>query len=468
MKDNKYFLAIDIGASSGRHILGYLGDNNKIHLEEIYRFSNGITEKNNYFCWNLNYLFSEIINGLKKCKEINKIPSYVGIDTWAVDFVLLDENEKIIGDCISYRDNRTKGIPEKVFLKITERELYERTGIQKLEFNTIYQLYSIKVNNPEILEKSKNLLLIPDYFNFLLTGKKCTEYTNATTTQLFNINSLNWDLELLDLLGLPKNIFTDVKMSGTSLGNLKKDIVNEIGFDVEVLMATSHDTASAVLSIPSIDNKMLYLSSGTWSLLGTELNKPLCNEESRKKNFTNEGGMYYNYRFLKNIMGLWILQNIKKELKNKYSFPELANLAKNYKGDIKIIDVNDNGFLSPLSMINSIENYCVKHFSYKPSSLEEILSIIYNSLAKSYGDSIKELETILNYKFNTLHIVGGGCQDEYLNQLTAEKTGYKILAGPIEATATGNILSQMLGKNIFKTIEEARKTVYNSFIIKQY
>lgn len=468
MENIKYFLAVDIGASSGRHILGYIDKNNKLQIEEIYRFNNGVKKKNNHLCWEINQLFNEIVNGLKKCKELNKIPSYLGIDTWAVDFVLLDEKDNIIGDSISYRDSRTENIPEKVFTKISEKELYKRTGIQKLNFNTIYQLYSIKENDRESLKKAKSFLMIPDYFNFLLTGKKAIEYTNATTTQLFNINSLNWDKELLNILDIPESIFSPTQMAGTSLGKLKKEIVEEIGFDLEVMLTTSHDTASAVLAIPSTEDKILYLSSGTWSLLGSELKVPECSEESRKMNFTNEGGMNYNYRYLKNIMGLWILQNIRKELDCKYSFPQLAEMAKNYKGKISIIDINDNSFLAPISMIKAIEDYCINKFSYKPNSIEEVLSIVYHSLAKSYANSIKELENILKEKFETLHIVGGGCQDEYLNILTAKETGCKVLAGPIEATAIGNIAAQMIGKNVFSSIKEARKTIYNSFKIKKY
>lgn len=468
MKDIKYFLAIDIGASSGRHILGYIDSNNKLQLEEIYRFNNGVKTCDDHLCWDIKQLFREILNGLKKCKEINKIPLFLGIDTWAIDFVLLDKEDNIIGNSVSYRDSRTEKIPEKVFSKIGEEELYKRTGIQKLNFNTIYQLYAIKESDPENLKKAETFLMIPDYFNFLLTGKKVVEYTNATTTQLFNINSLNWDKEILKALDIPEKIFTPVQMAGTPLGKLKKEIVEEIGFDLEVILTASHDTASAVLAIPSIEEKILYLSSGTWSLLGSELKTPVCTEESRKMNFTNEGGVNYNYRYLKNIMGLWILQNIRKELNNKYSFPELAEMAKSYKSEVKIIDINDNCFLAPVSMIEAVEDYCINKYSYRPGSIEEILKIVYYSLAKSYADTIKGLENILGEKFSILHIVGGGCQDEYLNTLTAEVTGCSVLAGPIEATAIGNITAQMLGKNVFSSIKEARKIIYDSFIIKKY
>lgn len=468
MENIKYFLAIDIGASSGRHILGYIDSNSKLQLEEIYRFNNGVKNYDNHLCWDIKQLFTEILNGLKKCKEINKIPSFLGIDTWAVDFILLDKEDNVIGNSVSYRDNRTEKIPEKVFSKISEEELYKRTGIQKLNFNTIYQLYAVKENEPENLKKAETFLMIPDYFNFLLTGKKVIEYTNATTTQLFNLNSLDWDKEILKILDIPEKIFTSVQMAGTSLGKLKKEIVEEIGFDLEVILTASHDTASAVLAIPSTEEKIIYLSSGTWSLLGSELKIPICSEESRKLNFTNEGGVNYNYRYLKNIMGLWILQNIKKELNNKYSFPELAEMAKSYKEKVKIIDINDNCFLAPISMIKAVEGYCINKFSYKPGSIEEILKIVYYSLAKSYADAIKGLENILEEKFTTLHIVGGGCQDEYLNALTAETTGCSVFAGPIEATAIGNITAQMLGKKVFHSIKEARKTIYDSFTIKKY
>lgn len=466
MNQNRYFLAIDIGASSGRHILGYIKDK-KLQLEEIYRFKNGVYNNNNQLCWNLDSLFKEILNGLKKCKEMNKIPSTLAIDTWGVDFVLLDNNDKILGDTVSYRDNRTANIPEEIFKFISKEEIYKRTGIQNLVFNTINQLYSIKKTS-NLFEKANTFLMIPDYFNFLLTGKKVNEYTNASTTQLLNLETSYWDFELLEKLGIPKNIFQPIVEAGTSLGFLKDDIVKEIGFDLEVITAPSHDTASAVLAVPSIEDNFLYLSSGTWSLLGTESINYNSSLESLKANFTNEGGYSKNYRYLKNIMGLWIMQNIKKELEDKYTFPELSEMAKNFQGKKYLIDVNDNNFLAPNSMIEAIKNYCQNKFNYNPESIEEVVSIVYNSLAKSYTQTIQEIEKLTSQKFSSLYIIGGGCQDNYLNYLATQESGLEVFAGPIEATAIGNLGCQMLNKKYFNSIKEFRNFIFNSFDIKKF
>lgn len=466
MSQNRYFLAIDIGASSGRHILGYIKDK-KLQLEEIYRFKNGAYNNNNQLCWNLDSLFKEILNGLKKCKEMSKIPSTLAIDTWGVDFVLLDNNDKILGDTVSYRDNRTANIPEEIFKIISKEEIYKRTGIQNLVFNTINQLYSIKKTS-NLFEKANTFLMIPDYFNFLLTGKKVNEYTNASTTQLLNLETSYWDFELLEKLGIPKNIFQPIVEAGTSLGFLKDEIVKEIGFDLEVITAPSHDTASAVLAVPSIEDNFLYLSSGTWSLLGTESINYNSSLESLKANFTNEGGYSKNYRYLKNIMGLWIMQNIKKELEDKYTFPELSEMAKNFQGKKYLIDVNDNNFLAPNSMIEAIKNYCQNKFNYNPESIEEVVSIVYNSLAKSYTQTIQKIEKLTSQQFSSLYIIGGGCQDNYLNYLAAQESGLEVFAGPIEATAIGNLGCQMLNKKYFNSVKEFRNFIFNSFDIKKF
>lgn len=466
MEQNRYFLAIDIGASSGRHILGYI-KNQKLQLEEIYRFKNEVHAQNNQLCWDLKKLFNEILNGLKKCKEINKFPSTLAIDTWGVDFVLLDKEDKILGETVSYRDSRTNGIPEEIFKIISKENVYQRTGIQNLVFNSINQLYSIRKTS-NILNEASAFLMIPDYFNFLLTGKKVNEYTNASTTQLLNLEISNWDFELLDKLDIPKNIFQPIVPAGTSLGFLKKEIIEEIGFDLEVITAPSHDTASAVLAVPCSEDNFLYLSSGTWSLLGTESKKYNSSLESLKSNFTNEAGYNKTYRYLKNIMGLWIIQNVKKELEDKYSFSELSQMANDFCGEKYIIDVNDNEFLAPTSMIEAIKDYCKNNFNHIPNSIEEIVAIVYNSLTLSYANTIKEIEKLTSQKFNTLYIIGGGCQDNYLNYLTSKKSGIKVFAGPIEATAIGNLGSQLLNKKYFSSVKEFRSFVLNSFDIKKY
>ena len=466
MKQIKYYLAIDIGASSGRHILGWL-ENGKIRIEEIYRFENGLIEKNGHLCWNIDRLFSEIINGLKKCKELNRIPTSIGIDTWGVDFVLLDKNQQLLGDSVAYRDNRTEGMDTKIYNIISEKELYNRNGIQKLIFNTIYQLFALKETQPERLSQAEHFLMVPEYLNFLLTGKIKNEYTNATTTQLVNAETQDWDYELLEKLSIPIKIFGKLHMPKTSVGNFKQNIIDEVGFDCEVVLPATHDTGSAVLAVPTNDDNSIYLSSGTWSLMGIERLIPDCTEISRQHNFTNEGGYHYRYRYLKNIMGMWMMQNVRKEFHHKYSFTELFTLADIAKYFPSIIDVNDESFLAPKSMIQAVKNYCIKTNQEIPQTEGEFLYCIYNSLAKCYADIVKEIEEVTNKTYSKIHIIGGGCQDIFLNRLTAKYTGKDVFAGPIEATAIGNIICQMLKAKDFQDLIEARETIAKSFDVRK-
>ena len=305
--------------------------------------------------------------------------------------------------------------------------------------------------------------MIPDYFNFLLTGNKFNEHTNASTTQILNIEKSNWDYDILKVLGIPNNIFQDIIEPATHIGFLKKEIKDEIGFDLEVISAPSHDTASAVLAVPSVTDNFLYLSSGTWSLLGSELKEYNNSIESFKLNFTNEYGYDNTYRYLKNIMGSWIIQNIKNELNNEYSFSMLSSMAEKTETEI-IIDVNDNAFLSPTSMIEAIKEYCISNYNYQIKNINETISIVYNSLAESYSSTITDIKNILNKEIDTLFIIGGGSKDNYLNLLTEKKSKMKVFAGPSEATAIGNIICQMLKNNIFASVKDARKCIFNTFI----
>jgi rhamnulokinase len=462
-----YYLAVDIGASSGRHILSWLEDG-KIHLEEIYRFENGMKEQNGHLCWDLDHLFEEIVNGLAICKTIGKIPVSMGIDTWAVDFVLLDHEGRRLGDAVGYRDHRTDGIDRDVYQIIGQDELYARTGIQKQIFNTIYQLMAVKKQTPELLEQAETLLLIPDYFNYRLTGRKMTEYTNATTTQLVNPDTKAWDLELIRKLGYKESIFTPVTMAGTAVGGLKQEIQDRIGFDLEVLQTATHDTASAVLSVPAREKDFLYISSGTWSLMGVEQQEANCSEAARLANLTNEGGYEYRYRFLKNIMGLWMIQSVRHELQDRYSFAELCRMAEACVDFPSRVDVNDERFLSPASMTEQIQAYCRDTDQKIPGTPGELSTVIYQSLAESYGSTVSEIEQITGKTYGSIHIVGGGANADYLNQLTADATGKTIYAGPTEATAIGNLTVQMLKDGVFADVWEARKTIYESFEIKKF
>ena len=463
----EYHLAIDIGASSGRHILGFIEDG-KLKLEEIYRFSNGIKRVNDEYCWDLKNLFLEIKNGIKKCKEIGKIPKSIGIDTWAVDFVLLDENEDILGNTVAYRDDRTEGIMEEVFKIIPKDMLYLYTGIQFQRFNTIYQLMAIKKKNPENLKKAKTFLMIPDYFNFLLTGKKVNEYTNATSTQLVNSFDKTWDDNILNSLEINKEMFQEIKLPKTNLGNLRSELVEEFGFNMEVILPATHDTGSAFISSVCNDEDSVYLSSGTWSLMGVENRFPICVPQSMNYNFTNEGGIDYKFRFLKNIMGLWIIQEVKRVYKDKYSFQELVIKAKEVECFKSIIDVNQDRFLNPENMITEIQDYCKETNQDIPKTPGEVAYCVFNSLGISYRESIKELEEIFEKKYERINVFGGGCQNELLNQLIADRTNKEVLAGPVEATAIGNIIVQLLSFNKIEDLREARKLIAESFEIKKY
>lgn len=462
-----YYLAVDIGASSGRHMLSWIEDG-KICLEEIYRFQNGMKEKDGHLCWDLERLFEEIIQGMAKCKELGKIPVSMGIDTWAVDFVLLDRDGKKLGDAVGYRDHRTKGMDEDVYEIIGPKALYERTGIQKQIFNTIYQLMAVKKQTPELLEQAETLLLIPDYFNYLLTGVKRTEYTNATTTQLVSPQTCNWDMELIEKLGYKTSFFTPITMAGTDLGPLTKEIRERVGFQLEVVQAASHDTASAVLSVPAKEKDFLYISSGTWSLMGVEQMQANCSKTAMEANFTNEGGYEYRYRFLKNIMGLWMIQSVRHEMNDRYSFGQLCSLAAECDDFPSRVDVQDQRFLSPENMTAEIQAYCRDTNQEIPKTPGELSAVIYHSLAESYGKTVREIEAVTGRTYQVIHIVGGGANAAYLNQLTAKATGKTVYSGPTEATAIGNMVVQMLRQKEFESLAEVRSVIYDSFEIRHF
>jgi len=456
-----YYLAIDIGASSGRHILGHL-ESGKLLLTEVHRFKNGYSEKNGYMCWDSAKLFEEIVLGIKKCGDLGKIPKSVGIDTWGVDFVLLNSEGRAISDAVAYRDNRTEGMDKVLDNFISEQELYARIGIQKMPFNTIYQFLAIKEKQPELLEKADGFLLTPEYYSYLLTGKRAHEYTVASTTGLVNAESRDWDYELITGIGLDKGLFSEISPPGKVLGELLPEIAEKVGFNCQVLLPCTHDTASAVVAAPIGEND-LYLSSGTWSLMGAELFSPVCTEESRLSNLTNEGGYGLSYRYLKNIMGLWIIQSIRNESAADYSFHDLSTAARECENFPSRIDVNDSRFLAPQNMALEIKAACKDSGQRIPESIGELVSCAYQSLAASYADTVKQIEKLTNKDYDRICIVGGGCQDEYLNGLTAKACAKKVTAGPVEGTAIGNILVQMITSNELKDVTEARKLVVGSF-----
>lgn len=463
----KYYLAVDIGASSGRHILGHL-ENGKIELEEIYRFENGMDHKDGKLLWNVDRLFGEILNGMKKCKEQGKIPVSMAIDTWAVDYVLLDENDRILGDTYGYRDHRTDGMDIETAKILSETELYARTGIQKQIFNTIYQLMAVKQQTPEFLKQAKTLLMLPDYFGFRLTGNKLSEYTNGSTTQLVNPNTFQWDTDLIRKLGYPEDIFLPLQMPGTKVGQLLPEMQKKVGFDLEVVLCGSHDTASAVMAVPQTSGDGIYISSGTWSLMGIESLTPIINKDAAIANFTNEGGYDHRFRFLKNIMGLWMIQSVRHEYNDAYSFAQLCEMAEDSRDFPSRVDVNDPSFLSPDNMVEAIKKYCQKTGQQVPESVGELASVVYRSLAQSYGETVSSLEKIAGRTYDSIHIIGGGSNAAYLNQLTADATGKTVYAGPGEATAIGNLLAQMIHAGDLADLKGARQCVRDSFEIKTY
>lgn len=462
----KYFLAIDIGASSGRHILGSVKEG-KIELEEIYRFWNGMDNVEGSLCWDVDRLFQEIVLGMKKCRELGKIPESVGIDTWGVDFVLLDKDEKIVGKTVGYRDHRTDGMDRKVYEIISEEKLYARTGIQKAIYNTIYQLMAVKEQYPEHLESAASMLMIPDYFHYKLCGKKVQEYSEATTTQLLDPQTKNWDYELIEKLGFPKDMFLKIYMPGTEIGTLTKEVQEMVGYDCKVVLPPTHDTASAVMAVPSNEEDTCYISSGTWSLMGVERMEADCSANSMKANFTNEGGFNGRVTYLTNIMGLWMIQSVRGQLAPDMSYGELCDLASRETIQT-IVDCQDDSFLSPDDMVEAIRDYCRKTGQQVPETLPETASVVYNSLAKCYADKLKEIEKLTGVKYDRINIIGGGSNAVYLNELTARYTGIPVHAGPGEATAIGNILAQMISIGIFADLTEARECVAKSFEIKVY
>lgn len=461
---NKYFLAIDIGASSGRHIVGWI-EEGKLKLEEVFRFKNGAEKKGEKLIWNDDELFKNIVEGLKQCKKIGKIPCSIGIDTWGVDYALLDENDNRIGEVFSYRDERTLDVLDEVHGIISKEICYNRTGIQKQSYNTIYQLYCDKKSGK--LDKAKSLLFMPDYLHFLLTGNKKNEYTIASTSGLINAKTKDWDYEIIDKLGFDKGLFKGLSLPGTEVGNLKKEIEEQVGFSAKVYLPASHDTASAVMAVPNKDMP-LYISSGTWSLMGIETLKSNIDESAMNNGFTNEGGYNKTVRFLKNIMGLWMIQNIKKEYNDKYSFTDFVVHARKVKNFNSIVEVNDQSFFAPDSMIDAVKNYCKNSGQQVPESVGEIVYCVYSSLAESYKQSVEQIEQMTGQKFDSINVVGGGCQNVLLNELTAQKTGRTVVAGPIEATATGNILAQMLALKEINSLSEGKDIIKQSFDIIEY
>ena len=461
---NNAMIAIDIGASSGRHMLGQV-KNGRLELTELYRFSNGAQRKNGRLCWDIDRLFAEILNGLRTARAQGITPRSVAIDTWGVDFVLLDAQGRMLGDAVSYRDGRTQGMDEIVRRVIDEEALYARTGIQKQPFNTIYQLTALREAGE--LDAAQEMLLLPEYLNYLLTGQRVHEYTNASTTGLLDARARDWDWELIDRCGFPRRLFGLLSQPGTRVGALLLEIAQAVGFDTQILLAPTHDTAAAVMAAP-LEASDAYLSSGTWSLLGMELPAPILTPESRARNLTNEGGAQGTIRYLKNIMGLWMLQELRRELCPQTSFAELAALAERHDGYPGRVDCNAVRFLAPVSMAAELRSALAEGGYPAPADVGDLTACVCHSLADCYRAAVDELEALTGRRIACLRVVGGGCRNDYLNRLTARALARPLTAGPAEATAIGNLLSQLLHAGEIHTLAEGRALVRASFTLKAY
>ncbi|RVU97708.1 rhamnulokinase [Coriobacteriales bacterium OH1046] len=469
-------LAIDIGASSGRHIVGQVVDG-RMELTEVYRFENGLARRGRHFVWDIDTLAENVIAGLAAAHERGFAPATIGIDTWAVDYVLLDEHDERIGDCVGYRDPRTDGVRDALELAgiLSFEEHYGRTGIQYQQFNTAYQLCALSRDDRGQLEAACSFLMVPDYLNWVLCGVKANEYTNASTTALVNALTGDWDEELIARLNLPRGMFQPISMPGASLGRLRPEIAARVGFDAEVMLVASHDTGSAWLAVPARDERAVYLSSGTWSLMGVEMREPICTVRSAGLNFTNEGGYGRRFRYLKNIMGLWMIQSVRREFGVRSgkapSWQDLVAAAEDARaaGFSCVVDADDPAFLAPASMLAALREVAARSGRRQvPQTMGEYALTVYDSLAADYARTVAQLRELTGVDYTSINIVGGGSANAYLNQATADACGLAVFAGPTEGTALGNLMVQFIYVGTYASLEDARAALRASFAIEEY
>jgi rhamnulokinase len=460
-----HFLAFDIGAGSGRAILGTF-DGCKITLSEVHRFPNEMILRDGHNYWDINQLFQELKTGLTKCiTKQNIVPVSVGIDTWGVDFGLLDGNSQLLGLPFAYRDSLTEKSMDEVFALIKPEDLYALTGIQFLRFNSIFQLWALKKQFPTILLQADKLLFMPDLLNYLFTGITSTEYTIASTSQMLDPNARNWLPDLLLRLGLPIHILENIAEPGTQVGMIKAEILGELGIPpVSVVAVGAHDTASAIAAIPAEGRNWAFISSGTWSLMGIETDEPIINDDSFKYLFTNEGGVGNKIRFLKNITGLWLLQECKKiwDREKVYTYDQLIRECKKVGPFRSRIDPDDPSFMNPANMPDAIREFCKKTSQPEPSTIGEFTRCIFESLAQKYRIVLDQLKQVSPHPIEKIHMIGGGSLNTYLCQLTADATGLPVIAGPAEATALGNILMQVACNHVITSLDTLRGFARNS------
>ncbi len=466
----KRVLAFDFGASSGRAIIGCF-DGEKITLEEVHRFSNDPVSVGGTVYWDVLRLFYEIKQGIIKARMAGGFDS-IGIDTWGVDFGLIDAEGKLMENPIHYRDARTVGMVDEAFKTMPREKIYGITGIQFMELNTLFQLISLKKNRPWMLERADKMLFMPDLFAYMLTGKMCAEYSIASTSQIIDLKTKSWSKELLEAFGIKEDIFAPLVKPGTVLGMLTPEICEECGVDpVPVISVCGHDTQSAITSVPCEDGKFAFLSSGTWSLFGTELEKPIVNETSLNINITNEGGFDDTVGFLKNIIGLWLIQESRRQWQRQgedYSYADLEKLALAAEPFKCFIDPDAPEFVPHGNIPKRVQEFCEKTGQYVPQTVGEIMRCIYESLAMKYKLTFEKLCECTERDYPVIHVIGGGTKDTLLCQLTANSCNRTVKAGPIEATVMGNVAVQLMSDNSVADISEARKIVANSSELKVY
>jgi len=466
-----HFLGFDFGAESGRAIIGTLSDG-KLSLKEIHRFPTGFLLLNGKYQWNVYRMLEEVIKALRICVQQEGIqPESIGIDTWGVDYGLIASDGCLLGLPYSYRDPRTDTAMDEFFKIMPREKLYEKTGIQFMQFNTIFQLFAAKRDLCPMLANAEDLLFIADLFNYFLTGVKKNEFTFATTSQLFNPKIMNWDSELIETLKVDPNLFSQIIYPGEIIGELKENYRIETGMNaVPVVAVATHDTGSAIVSVPAFGSDFAYISSGTWSLMGLENSEAVITPASLANNITNEGGAFNTWRYLKNIMGLWLIQQTRKAwLKEKeYSYPELVQMSQNAPAFSSLIDPDDHSFMRPDDMPEAIREFCRKTGQAVPDTKEKIVRIIFESLALKYKYTLNQLVESSRRDIRKIHIIGGGTQNELLNQYTANACGLPVIAGPAEATAIGNIMVQTYARGFVKSLDEIRQIIRNSFELKEF
>lgn len=466
----KRVLAFDFGASSGRAIIGCF-DGDKITLEEVHRFSNDPVSVGGTVYWDVLRLFYEIKQGIIKAKIAGGFDS-IGIDTWGVDFGLIDSEGKLMENPVHYRDARTAGLVDEAFKTMPKEKLYGITGIQFMELNTLFQLIALKKYRPWMLERADKMLFMPDLFGYMLTGKMCAEYSIASTSQLIDLDKRTWSKEILDAFGIKESVFAPLVQPGTVLGELSKEICEECGVDpVPVISVCGHDTQSAITSVPCEDGDFAFLSSGTWSLFGTELDKPIVNETSMNINITNEGGFDGSTGFLKNIIGLWLIQESRRQWKREgkeYSYADLEKLALAAEPFKCFIDPDAPEFVPHGNIPERVREFCRKTGQYVPETVGEIMRCIYESLAMKYRLTFEKLRECTERDYPVIHVIGGGTKDGLLCQMTANSCDRTVKAGPIEATVMGNVAVQLMSDGSVKNIGQARKIVAESSELKTF